>query len=162
MMIVEALIVGTIMSIITSGLILASLAHHPRIWIGDAPKEVQEAALPLTDEENRLRALWGIPIMGSMLGLIPIAAIWLNQSAQFSYFEGFVFLWVASMLFNLVDLIIIDWIVIVWWQPTWTQLPDMAHLNHLNNYSFHFKAFLTGCVLITVWSAIVALVFLVL
>lgn len=161
MMIVEALIVGGIMSVITGGLILASLAHNPRIWIGDAPEEVQKAVEPLSNSEKQLRLFWGVPIIFSMLAIVPIVAIYFNQSAHFNYFEGFTFLWIALMVFNFVDLIIIDWIIIVWWQPSWTQIPEVAHLMHLNNYSFHFKGFLTGCVLITVWAAIGALLFLV-
>ena len=64
------------------------------------------------------------------------------------------------MLFNLVDLVIIDWLIIVWWQPAWTTLPDTAHLMHTNTYRHHFNGFITGCALVTGWFAFVALLFL--
>jgi hypothetical protein len=159
-MIQEAFLYGGLVTVLTSVLILASLAHNPRIWLGDAPQEMQDALPPLSKAENRLRGVWSIPIIGSMLLLLPLIAIWRNQFYDFSYFEGFVFLWIGLMLFNLVDLVIIDWIIIVWWQPTWTTFPDAAHLMHTNTFRHHFNGFLTGCALVTGWSAFVALLFL--
>lgn len=160
-MFANAFLFGGLVSLLTSVLILASVAHNPRIWLGDAPTEMKQAASPLTPAEKRLRKLWGIPIIASMLVLLPAIAIWQHQIYDFSYFQGFAFLWIGMMLFNLIDLLIIDWLVIVWWAPSWTMMPEVAHLSHLNTYGFHFKGFLTGCVLVTVWSALAALIFLV-
>lgn len=159
-MILQALLTGVITSAITGSLILASLHRNPRIWIGDAPKELQDAAIPLSDPEKRQRLTWALPIIISMFGIIPAAAVWINRIADFSYIDGFLFLWIAWMVFNLFDLLIIDWMVVVWWHPAWTYPAELSHLQHINNYGFHFKAFLQGCVLLSISSAIVALIFL--
>lgn len=158
----EALFWGALVSILTSALILGSLAYNPRIWIGDAPEEMQEGAAPLTPAEKRTRSLWAIPILVTMFVLLPLIAVWRNQTFGFTYFEGFAFLWIAFMVFNVVDLVIIDWLIIVWWRPGWAAVPEVDHLAHYNTYSFHFKGFLKGCVYITVWSALIALLFLLL
>lgn len=143
-------------------LILASLAHNPRLWLGDAPKEMQKAAASLSNEERLLRIKWGVPLLFCMVVVIPLATFLIHQKSPLSYGEAFGLMWVAWMIFNLVDLVIIDWWIVVWWKPDWSIIREVEHLYHLNTYWFHFKCFLIGTASITIVSAILAcLVFLI-
>jgi hypothetical protein len=157
MLISTAILIGLLMAAILTALILGSLAHNPRIWLGDASKEIKAAVPPLNADEKRLRNLWAIPIF-AVTFLMPLAAaFWYEANYQpMNYLEAFLFLWLIWMIFNLVDLIIIDWFVVVWWQPSWSTIPDVVHLMHSVGYSYHFKAFLKGTVMLAVFALIFA------
>jgi hypothetical protein len=157
MLIVQAFITGLITSLLLTIIIPVSLAINPRLWISDFPKEMQEATTPLSPSEKRNRLLWAIPLMLVMF-VYPIfsALQYENVNGAFSFVDAYVFFFVAWMTWNMWDLVIIDWFLVVWWQPEFIALPEeIAHLNHLNNYKFHLIQSLKGCVLIAVLSLIV-------
>ncbi|MGI9518400.1 MAG: hypothetical protein ACR2NP_15195 [Pirellulaceae bacterium] len=156
-MIGTAIVLGLAVSVVLTVLILASLAHNPRLWLGDAPKEMQKAATPLSKEERSLRIKWAVPILLVMVVVIPIVTFLIHQESPLSFVEAFGFMWIAWTTFNLVDLVIIDWLVVVRWRPDWSVIREVEHLYHLNTYWFHFKCFLIGTVVITIVSAILAL-----
>lgn len=155
-MIGPAVLLGLVVSLVTGVLIVASLAHNPRIWIGDAPREMQEAATPLSSEEKKLRIKWAIPILFSMVVIVPLVTFLLHRQTPLSYLEAFGTMWIAWMIFNLIDLVIIDWLVVVLWKPRWSVIQEVEHLYHLNTYGFHFRGFLIGTLLITIASALLA------
>ena len=60
-------------------------------------------------------------------------------------------------IFNLVDLLILDWLIVCWFKPRWVILPGTEHIVIPNPY-VHFKEFLMGTVgLVIVGLAIAAL-----
>jgi hypothetical protein len=154
----QALLTGVFVSVLTSILIFASLAYNPRLWIQDMPKPMQAAIPSLSRREQRDRILFGIPTFLAMLAP-PVWAVlqWKATHGAITFGQAFLFLFTAWMTFNLVDLVLIDWLVIVAWQPKRFTVPGTEHLMHLNNYSYHFKAFLKGTAMIAVLSGIMAL-----
>lgn len=159
MVITQALIAAGILSIIFTAAVLATVAYNPRLWIGDAPKAMQEAIEPLTRREKRDRMIFALPFFVLIFG-IPLWSAWNVEAALggISFGEAFLHLWIIFMVINLVDLIIIDCLIIVWWQPKWTLMPGAEHLMHLINYGYHFNAHLKGTVMMTVVSAVFALI----
>lgn len=138
-------------------MILASLAYNPRLWIGDAPKEMQAAVPPLNASEKRARSIFAIPFMLMTFGY-PIYAFIQYESANgaLNFLNSFFFFFIVWQTFNLVDLLFIDFFCVVWWNPPRFRIPDVEHLHHLNNYTYHFRAFLKGVVMLTVVSLIFA------
>jgi hypothetical protein len=49
-------------------------------------------------------------------------------------------------IFNLVDLLILDWLIVCWVKPSWVILPGTEHIVIPNPYVHHFKGFLMGTV----------------
>ena len=49
-------------------------------------------------------------------------------------------------IFNLVDLLILDWLIVCWVKPHWVILPGTEHIAIPNPYVHHFKEFLMGTV----------------
>ncbi len=159
MFITTSLITGLIISAMLTVLILGSLMHNPRIWVHDAPQAMQAVVAPLTPQEKRIRVLWAIPIFAVAL-VVPFAVLFWFEAGQrpLGFWEAALFLWIVMMTFNIIDLVLIDWLIVVWWHPSWTTLPEIEHLNHLNNYTFHFKAFLKGTMGITIFALVGAAV----
>ncbi|MEM7331116.1 MAG: hypothetical protein AAF490_03415, partial [Chloroflexota bacterium] len=143
-MIQDAIFFGLLSSILGSIVILLSIRHEPRIWLHDVPKEIQAAVEPKTPREKRLERLWGIPFMGAMLVVPFLVALWKNQQYAFNFGSAFLFIWIVLMVFNLVDLVIIDWLVVVWWAPVWTRIKGTEYVAHYNNYWFYFVGYLKG------------------
>jgi len=157
MLITQAFLVGLLQSGILTALILLSLFYNPRIWLHDAPQAMQAAVPPLTKRERRARTLFGIPIFAAFL-VPPIASVLHVEAALsgLSFSEAWLHLFIILMTFNLVDLLLIDWGIIVLWNPARFSLAGTEHLRHLNNYAFHFRGFLIGTLLSAIASTIVA------
>lgn len=157
MLITQALTVGIITSILASIVIFASLAYNSRIWINDAPKEMQAAAHPLSASDKRDKFLWKLPILVAIIAYpIYMAIQYESANGAFSFIEAFLYLWIVWFAWNVWDLLVVDWLIIVTWHPAIFELPqEVAHLQHFNSYRFHFNKFLKGCVIVTVLAVIV-------
>ena len=94
-------------------------------------------------------AMFGYPIYAA----IQYEAV----NGAFTFVQAFVFFGIAWLVWNLWDLVIVDWLIVVWWHPSIFDLPaEVAHLSHLNNYSFHFHQSLKGYIFVLVLSTIAA------
>jgi hypothetical protein len=161
MLITTALTYGLVMATILSAFIFISLAQNPRIWLlrRNTPEPIRNAVTPaLSDDEARLLKLWAIPIFVVMLFVPLAAALWYESAyQQMSYGEAALFLWLMWMVFNFVDLVLIDWFVVVWWQPSWSAPAEMKPLiRQYAGYDYHFKGFLKGTVMVAVFALIFA------
>ena len=161
MLITTALTYGLVMATLLTVFILASLAQNPRIWLlrRNTPEAIRNAITPpLSDKEARLLKLWAIPVFAIMLFMPLATALWYESAYhQMSYGEAFLFLWTMWMVFNLVDLLLIDWFVVVWWQPSWSSPAELKPLiRQYAGYDYHFKGFLKGTVLVAVFALIFA------
>lgn len=50
------------------------------------------------------------------------------------------------MLFNLTDLLVIDWLIIETMRPAFTQLPGLGDSAAVRHHRFHLRQFLVGAV----------------
>ena len=88
--------------------------------------------------------------MSLLLGLLlgpPIASALLWRTATLgshSFGELFAYAFGVLFIFNLVDLLILDWIIVCWIRPRWVILPGTGHIGIPNPYLHHFKEFLLG------------------
>lgn len=60
------------------------------------------------------------------------------------------------MVFNLFDLLVLDWLIMVRIQPKFIILPGTEGMKIYNDYSFHFRGFLKGTVLTFLTSLVIA------
>lgn len=131
--------------------VLASLAYNPRLWVQDFPEPIQEAVDPLSRRERVARVVLAIPLFAVVFG-IPLASVLGAKAARggLTPLEGFVHLWSILMVVNLVDLVVVDWLVGVWWEPAFLTTPEIEpHLQH-NTYRFHLVEHAKGTLMLTV------------
>ncbi len=159
MFLIAALTSGVLMSTLLTILILASLARNPRALIINGPKIMRETLAPLTETEMRELNLGRVLIVLIIL-LMPLAiGIWYERAyQQLSYGEAFLFLWIIWMIYNMVDLVIIDWFVLLWWQPSWSVIPNARPYSEYTDYVHHFRGFLKGTVMVAVFALVYALI----
>jgi len=161
MFLIAALTGGVLMSTLLTILILVSLARNPRALIVNGPEIMRETLAPLTEHEMRSLNR-GRVLIASMIMLLPLAiGVWYESAYhQLTYGEAFLFLWIIWIIYNLVDLVIIDWFVLLWWQPSWTMIPNARPYREYTDYAHHFRGFLKGSVMLTVFALVYALVLL--
>jgi len=160
--VIPILIEGAVLSAALSTVIVASVLYNPRLWINDAPPRVRELAPPLTAVERRARSITGT----LLLLTFAVVTIWsavrllarygetLSIATAFWHFLGVFF------LFNLFDLVVIDWLVLLVLRPralTRLSVPGLTHEETVGSFAYHFRGFVIGLGIITVGGLMAAL-----
>ena len=86
--------------------------------------------------------------LGLLIGIPGISAlVWRTATLpSHSFLELFAYAFGVLFIFNVVDLIILDWLIVCWFKPRWTILPDTEHIEVPHPWLHHFREFLIGTV----------------
>lgn len=149
---------GALLSLIMSALVLVTLRFNAEVWLGDYPLDVQERYGEISDRSKRQRALFAIPILLAPIAVVLAMLIGLDRArgGELTFLEATFAAFVCSNVFNLVDLIILDWWLFVSIQPAFVILPGTEGLAGYKDYRFHFVAFLKGLALTAISSPLLA------
>ena len=146
---------GALFSLVASTYLLVLLRFNPRIFLRHYPKEIREIVPPKSEKEQRISVLLGL-----LIG-VPLTAALLWRTATLeshSFRELFAYAFGVLFIFNLVYLLILDWLIVCWLAPRWAILAGTEHIVSPKQYLHHFKGFLIGTVgLVIVGLAIAAL-----
>lgn len=134
---------GVLLSIVASTYLLILLRFNPRIFVGHYPKEIREIVPPKSEKERRMSILLAL-LIGA-----PVASALLWRTATLgnhSFWELFAYAFGVLSIFNLVDLLVLDWLIVCWFKPRWVILPGTEQIVIPSPYLHHFKGFLIGTV----------------
>jgi hypothetical protein len=100
--------------------------------------------MPVTDPKRQRKQL-ALPVLLVMVGTLT-AAVWTLPAAGITPGFGTVFAcaFLVAFVFNLFDLLVIDWLLVVAWHPSWFIPPGTEGDAANRSYLFHFKGFLKG------------------
>ena len=132
---------GVLFSLAGSTYLLVLLRFNPRMFLRHYPKEVQEIVPPKSEKERRMSILYGL-LIGA-----PFASVLLWRTATLgthAFWDLFAYAFGVLFIFNLVDLLILDWLIVCWIEPRWVILPGTEHIVIPRQYLHHFKGFLVG------------------
>ncbi len=99
-------------------------------------------------------------LLGALIGApFTWALFWRTANLEsHSFWERFAYAFGVLFIFNVVDLLILDWLIVCKFKLSWVVLPGMEHIPMPIPYLHHFKEFLLGTVgLVIVGFAIAAL-----
>ena len=141
--------------------IVGSLAYNPRLWVNDLPPEVRKLVTPLTPAERRDRNVVAV------LFLLAIAATTWSVGARLiarhgetlTFATAFAHFLAVFFLFNLFDLVVIDWLMLLVMKPAFIArlgVPGLSYEETVGGYGYHFQAFLKGMGFILVAGLIAA------
>ncbi|NIP57785.1 MAG: hypothetical protein GWM92_06045 [Gemmatimonadetes bacterium] len=135
---------------------LGLLRLDPEMWLGDYPPDIQERFGPVGEKAGRQRLLLGIPVMTVALAVVVLGTIDFARTGPSvpGFLDVALHTFVFLMVFNVVDLVLIDWLIVVWMRPEWVVLPGTEGMEGYGDYEFHFRAFLKGTVGIGVVSVL--------
>lgn len=145
----KILIDGAIVSAIASLYLLAVLYLNPRLFLQDYPEDIQRAVPQKTKEEKRLSIMLGTPFLILLLlgPFISTLNLKFQGGGELSFFVAFSQAFGVVFIFNLVDWLILDWLIFCTITPGFLIIPDTEGMAGYKDYSFHFRAFLAGTVL---------------
>lgn len=147
---------GGLLSLIATLAFGAIVRYNPRLMINDYPKDIRDAVPAKTAEEKRLSLWLGIPLLLVMLGIPVWSCVLLRRSGDAGFVDLFVNAFGVGFVFNVVDLVIIDWLVFCLITPALVVIPGTEGMSGYKNYAFHFRAFLKGTVLCAVTGLVTA------
>jgi len=156
-MMLQALGCGLIWSVMWSIYVFLILKYYPFSMLHDYPKDIQTAATiekPTRAQEQaakRFGAGGGLVIFCVLL----LFGLFRFHSEQASFLQVLKFIFIIAMTWNVVDLLIMDWLIVCTITPKWVVIKGTEKCKGYKDYFFHFKGFLLGCV----YTMIMALLF---
>lgn len=157
-LLMHALLWGLILSAYMTAAIFALARIDLAMWLNDYPPDIQQRYGPMSPESRRRGLLLGIPAMAIGLAVAVYGTLQASAGATEPLGFGglFLHLFVVMTVFNVVDLVVLDWLIFVRIRPRFLVLPGTEDCLGYYDDAFHFRAFLKGTALITVLSALVA------
>ena len=130
------------------------------IFIARFNPEILDRVGEVSDKTKKQRLLFFVPSLLLLLG-IPLRSNLLlkkQNKGELTFFSAFFNAYSISVITNLFDLLVLDYLVLIHWQPAFLKLP-IARLNPIYmKHSFHFKAFLRGLILMIIPNLVLAAV----
>jgi hypothetical protein len=145
----KILLDGALLSILSSILLIVVLWINPRLFLQDYPDEIQAVVPPKTDLEKRQSLIAGIPFLLLLFAVPFISTLILKRQSveMISFFPLFLNAFGVAFFFNLVDLLVLDWLIFCYITPGFLVIPGTEGMGEYKDYGFHFRAFLIGTVL---------------
>jgi hypothetical protein len=153
----HALLYGGLLSAILCVLLLGVLWLNPEIMLNDYPPDVREKHGPMSERSKRQRLPVAVAIGAVALAIVvrSFSAVRADARGDISFVTAFVHLFVMFSVFNVVDLLLLDWPLVAI-GPRFMVLPGTEGLAGYKDYRFHLRGFLIGTFLILVASGLMA------
>jgi hypothetical protein len=140
---------GAVLSLLASLVLIAVLRFNPRLFLQDYPDAIREAVPPKTERERRQSLLVSIPFLALFL-VIPVAStLALKRSSPLvpSFLQLSLHAFGVVFIFNLVDLLLLDWVMFCLITPKFIIVPGTEEMKEYKDYAYHFRAFMKGTIL---------------
>lgn len=141
----DALVYGLALSLVLTVLLVVSGAIALDMFVDNYPPDIKQKYGPMSARAARLRpyivALLFITFLAvPMIGLFALRA----ELGSVPFLAAFAFSGITLVVFNLFDLIILDWLFFCIIQPRAMVLPGTEGMAGYRDYRFHFIGFLKG------------------
>lgn len=110
----ESVIIGAVLSAVQTLLIVVSLMVNKEMWLQDYPPDVKARWGPMSAKAKRQHLFFAIPVLGVMVTAIVLTVIRVEGllGASQSFMGIFASVVIVLAVFNLVDAVIIDWLIL--------------------------------------------------
>ncbi len=154
----HSLLYGAILSALLSALFLAAARLNPEFMLRGYPPDIKAKYGPPGEKTMQFRKPMAFLLFVILFGTLIFSIVRLADvsSEPLTLTTIFLSTFIILLTFNLVDLVIIDWLVFVTLQPKFIILPGTEGMAGYKDYGFHFKAFLRGTVLCLIASLVIA------
>jgi len=102
----------------------------------------------MSERAKKQRRLAGIPVFLLLAATLVFAAARFVRVAggESTFLAVFLGVFTVLLVFNVVDLLVLDWLIFVTIRPGIVVLPGTEDAEGYGDYGFHFRAFLKGIV----------------
>jgi hypothetical protein len=124
----------------------------------DYPPDIQAKYGLMSDRSKRQRLPVAIFFVAVLLGIVAMSFLGVRTNAgdDIPFLAAFIHLFVMFTVFNLLDWLVLDWLIVVTIRPSFIILPGTEGLAGYEDYGFHFRGFLIGIMITFVTSLLVA------
>ena len=143
-------------NLLTSLALLWLVGRNPRYMMQDYPPEITADIPAQTAEEKRSGMRFGLPFLLFLMGFPLVFGLVNKFSGGMGFAANWLALFTLMLSFNLVDLVILDWMIFCFLTPRFMLLPGTEGHPGYKNYFFHFVGFLKGMIFVLVGSLVVA------
>jgi hypothetical protein len=142
----HSLLAGFVLSAVLTILIIISLKINREIYYSDYPKDVQEFWGPMSEKARRQRMVLVPIFFGLIIGAIVWSTIRLGAlpGVGVTFLSVFASSMIIFQIFNAVDAVIIDWLILMVLWPTLGILPGTEHFASYRDPRMHITNFLKG------------------
>ncbi len=156
----NALVDAIVYTIVITLILMVPFAINPRLFWNDMPPSIKEKTDPPTNKEKTIQWLLFILLIAFGIGFPIFSALGFNTrfAGRPGFWPLFWHLFWQPFGFNLVDLLILDWLVFATINPKWMSMPGTQGDPAYKEYRSHFVGFLIGTGLSIILSAGIAYV----
>lgn len=161
-LLIGAVVWGLVLSLGLTTVMMISAAVAPDMWVGDYPPDIKERFGPMSARASRIRPFVAALFFAVVLAIPLIGLSSLRSGVDhLPFVPALVFSVTVLLVFNLFDLLILDWLFFCTIQPRQMVLPGTEGMPGYRDYRFHFKGFLKGLAFCSVGGLIVASIWMV-
>lgn len=153
----HAMLYGVVLSAVLFALMLVVGRINPEIMLKDYPPDIQAKYGPMSDRSKRQRLPVGIVFIAIILGVViwSFQGVGTHPDGDIPFVTAFIHLFVVFSVFNVLDWLVLDWLIVVTIRPSFVILPGTEGLAGYDDYAFHFRGFLIGVVISLLVSVLV-------
>ena len=153
-----ALLLGLIWSGLWMAYLYVVMKCFPWEMLHDYPEDVRKASTlpePTRKQKRNAKIFSGI---GSIIvfGALILFGLLRFRAERADFLTLFWFLFIIAMSWNVIDLLVMDWLIICTITPKWVVIEGTEGCRGYKDYMYHFKGFLIGCVYTTIMAAMIA------
>lgn len=153
------LVWGTVFGVVFSAAMLVIGKINAEMILNDYPPDIRAKYGAMSDS-TRKQANWiTLPLLAT-LGLV--TALGLGQlrslSGELTFVETLIVSTVIFQMWNLLDLILLDWFLLMTLKPKFMILPGTEGMAGYRDYGFHFRKFLNGILFTFILALVVTVI----
>ena len=153
-----ALLLGLIWSGLWMAFLYVIMKYFPWEMLHDYPEDVRKASIlpePTGKQKRNAKIFGGI---GSVIifGALIAFGLLRFRAERAVFLTLFWFLFIIAMSWNVIDLLVMDWLLVCTVRPAWLIIPGTENCSSYSDYGYHFKGFLIGCIYTTIMALIFA------
>jgi hypothetical protein len=149
---------GIVFSLLFSALLLVMVKINPEMMLNDYPPDIKARYGPASEKTQQQRKPFVILFLLIVFGvpLLSIQRFDLMTGGVPTFLDVFVIIFTLFLVFNIVDLLILDWLIFCTITPKFIVLPGTEGMAGYKDYGFHFRGFLKGTIICLVSALVFA------
>lgn len=146
---------GTALGLVFSIGMLIIGRVNAEIILNDYPPDIRARYGPMSERTRKQANLAGILLL-AVLGSVVVLALgqYREITGGFTFINTFFFTTILFQTWNLIDLVLLDWLLLLGLKPGFMILAGTEGMAGYQDYGFHFRKFLNGIVFTLVPSLI--------
>ncbi|WP_371786511.1 hypothetical protein [Streptosporangium subroseum] len=138
---------GFAVSALFSAVLLGGALAARDFMVQDYPPAIRNRYGPKSPRGQRVTRIAGVVVAAGVIAILVTAMIHLYAIApEAGFVTALAYAATILITFNVFDLIVLDWLVVVRWRPSIVVLPGTEGMDAYDDMSFHLVGFAKGMI----------------